>query len=161
MWYRLTIGRLSLCPQSGMFLFRAASPCVKDKLADIVERTIQTEPAEAAQFNACSPELGWHFRAVLLSQSRWAGACPCALAGALTWPFMSVFSHRKPGGHRTDCMRWPPCRRSAANESQQRNSGAPFCIYLSYSRSNRRSSTPCSILSHHQYKHPGWKQKWE
>lgn len=46
----------------------------------IVERTIQTEPAEAAQFTACSPELGWHPRAVSLSQCRWVGACvwsPC------------------------------------------------------------------------------------
>ncbi|AWP21881.1 putative gap junction alpha-8 protein-like [Scophthalmus maximus] len=51
-----------------------ASRCVRDKLADIVERTIQTEPAEAAQVNACPRELGWHSRAVLLSRPKWAGA---------------------------------------------------------------------------------------
>lgn len=70
-------GRLKT-PPSGMCLFLAAAPpCFKGKLADIVERTIQTEPSEAAQFNACSQELGWDSRAALLFQSKWVGACAC------------------------------------------------------------------------------------
>lgn len=49
MFYDLVItGRLTT-PLSGMCLFLAAAPpCFKGKLADIVERTIQTEPSEAA-----------------------------------------------------------------------------------------------------------------
>lgn len=82
MFYNLIrIGRLiSELLEWNVLSLLAAPPCVKDKLADIVERTIQTEPAEAAQFSVCSQELGWHSHAVLLSQSRWVGACVCALA---------------------------------------------------------------------------------
>lgn len=71
MFYNLIrIGRLiSELLEWNVLSLLAAPPCVKDKLADIVERTIQTEPAEAAQLSVCSQELGWHSHAVLLSQS--------------------------------------------------------------------------------------------
>lgn len=100
MFYDLIIiGRLvSQSSEWNVLSLLAAPPCVKDKLADIVKRTIQTEPAEAAQFSVCSQELGWHSHAVLLSQSRWVGACVCACMHV-----SCVCFHKKPRGHGTDC----------------------------------------------------------
>lgn len=117
------------------FLLSAASRCVRDKLADIVERTIQTEPAEAAQVNACPRELGWHSRAVLLSRPKWAGAMRVPLFACVhVTGHVCVFTKKARGGHGTDCTRRPHISPFAVNQSQQHNSGAPFCIHLPSSR---------------------------
>lgn len=93
MFYNLII--IIICPQSGMCFYCGQPLPAEDKLADTFERTIQTEPAEAAQFNACSQKVGWHILTLLLSQC--VGASVCALVHASTRMFMCVFSQKARG----------------------------------------------------------------
>lgn len=145
MFYDLMIiGRLFLSPQSGMcFYFNRPLPVSRINWQILLSEQSK-QPAEAAQFKACSEELGWHSCAALLSQSRWVGAWVWARMHVSMWLLMCVFSQSQ--GVMEQIAWGDPDRPSAANQSQQRNSGAP-CIHLPFSWWSRRSPKPFSILS--------------
>lgn len=74
MFYDLMIiGRLFLSTQSGMCFYYGQPLPVSRINWQILLSEQSKKPTEAAQFKACSKELGWHSCAALLSQSRWGG----------------------------------------------------------------------------------------
>ncbi len=141
MFYELKIlGRLRLISDSAewnVFSLSAAPPCVKDKLADIVERT-----------------------------NRACRSCPVQCLFWRTWLVPIQPCYLTPGGWVHVCALFYVCvftksqgvteqiARGAthigpfpANHSRRRNSVAPFCIYLPRSQPSGRSPPPCCILS--------------